>query len=688
MNVKGWLIVALLMLTVAVATDLAGPLVAKRLIDVHITGIEQPWYATADNKTDDYTVAYKEQQYKRADHFAEGEARGAEVRILQAGKAYYFIPSTIAFDGSRTADSDTHITIARGDKSAGYEAQKLSNGELYQFFRPELGGLIQLCWFYFGLLLVSALFSYGQHYFLQASSNRVIRNMRNEVFGHINRLPVRYFDNLPAGKVVSRITNDTESIRDLYVTVLANFFTGIIYMTGIFVALFLLDVKLAAICLFIIPALVLWIVLYGKIAKRYNRIIRSMLSEINGRINETIQGMPIIRAFRKEKKMEREFEAFNEQHFTYKSKLLSLNAWTGHNLVNVIRNTAYVALIYYFGAGALAGPEAIVSLGVLYAFVDYLNRLFQPMVNIVNQLPNLETALVSAERVFELLDEEGEDVSDEVMERYKGDVVFDDVWFAYKDDEYVLKGISFEAKKGQTVALVGHTGSGKSSIINLLFRFYDPSSGKVTIDGVDTRTMPRQTMRRHMGIVLQDPFLFTGTIASNVSMDDPSITREQVQKALKDVGADRVMKNLRKGIDEPVIEKGGTLSAGQRQLISFARALAFDPAILILDEATSNIDTETETIIQDALEVVKQGRTTFVIAHRLSTIKNADLILVLDRGQVVERGDHETLLAQGGKYYQMYRLQQGEKAAAAASAESESGDVQQHSRSVDGVFSV
>ncbi|MCQ6561058.1 ABC transporter ATP-binding protein [Paenibacillus mendelii] len=667
MRVKGPLLIAILMLTVAVATDLAGPLVAKRLIDVHITGIEQPWYgADADDK---HAVEYQGSAYKRADHFEEGEARGPEVRVLQVNQDYYFVPSSIAFDGVRTVGENGKVTITKGTESASYEAAKLSKGELYRFFQPEIGGLLQLCWFYFGLVLLSALFSYGQRYYLQASANRIIRNMRNEVFGHINRLPVRYFDNLPAGKVVSRITNDTESIRELYVTVLANFFTGTIYMAGIFAALFILDVKLATICLFILPVLVIWIILYGKVAKRYNRIIRSTLSEINGRINETIQGMAVIRAFRKEKKMEQEFENYNVENFNFKSKLLSLNAWTGHNLVNVIRNAAYVALIYYFGSGSLSGPEAIVSLGVLYAFVDYLNRLFQPIVNIVNQLPNLETALVSAERVFVLLDEKGEDVSDEHMKRYNGNVTFEDVWFAYNEGENVLKGISFEAKQGQTVALIGHTGSGKSSIINLLFRFYDVDSGRVTIDGVDIRTMPRQTMREHMGIVLQDPFLFTGTIASNISMDDPSITRERVEKAMKDVGADRVLKNLPKGIDEPVIEKGSTLSAGQRQLISFARALAFDPAILILDEATSNIDTETEAMIQDALEVVKKGRTTFVIAHRLSTIKNADLILVLDRGEVVERGNHDTLIARGGKYYQMYQLQQGDPAAAPSEVE-------------------
>lgn len=666
MQVRTQLLLALLMLTVSVGTELAGPLVAKRLIDVHIAGIERSWYEASE--ADRYTAEYGGTLYKRSDHYAEGETRGNEVRVLQAGRDYYFVPQAVAFDGSRAADAAAGtLTITKGAESAVYPAVKLSVSELYGFFKPELRGLLELCAYYFALIIVSAAFAYGQRYYLQASANRVIRNMRNDVFSQVNRLPVRYFDNLPAGKIVSRITNDTEAIRELYVTVLANFFTGTIYMAGIFVALFFLDVRLAAICLFILPVLAIWIYVYGRFAKRYNRVIRATLSEINGRINETIQGMSVIRAFRRERKMLGEFEAYNEQNYIYKKKLLSLNSLTGHNLVGVIRNIAYVALIWYFGAGALTGPDAIVSLGVLYAFVDYLNRLFNPIVNIVNQLPNLETALVSAERVFVLLDEPGEDVSDRQLPRYKGDVAFEDVWFAYKEGEDVLKGVSFEAKQGQTVALVGHTGSGKSSIINLLFRFYDVERGRVTIDGVDVRDMPRQSMRAHMGIVLQDPFLFTGTIASNVSMDDPSITREAVEKALSDVGADRALRHLPKGIDEPVLEKGSTLSAGQRQLISFARALAYDPAILILDEATSNIDTETEAMIQDALEVVKQGRTTFVIAHRLSTIRSADLILVLDRGAIVERGDHETLMAKRGKYYQMYQLQQGEGAAASAS---------------------
>jgi ATP-binding cassette subfamily B multidrug efflux pump len=399
-----------------------------------------------------------------------------------------------------------------------------------------------------------------------------------------------------------------------------------------------------------------WILIYRKFAAKYNHVIRSRLSDINGMINESIQGMPIIQAFRKEKETMAEFHEMNDEYFKYQNKLLSLNSITSHNLVNVFRNIVFIAVIWLF-AGDWLG--AAVSVGVLYAFIDYMNRMMHPIVGIVNQLSNLEVARVSAERVFTLLDEPGIEVSDSRMERYKGNVSFDEVTFGYKPGEDVLKNITFRAKQGETVALVGHTGSGKSSILNLLFRFYDVERGTITVDGIDVRDMPKQQLRQHMGIVLQDPFLFTGTIASNVSLDDPTISREKVEQALRDVGAYDMFMQLPGGLDEPVIEKGSTLSAGQRQLISFARALAFDPAILILDEATASIDTETEAVIQQALDVLKRGRTTFVIAHRLSTIRSADQILVLDHGVITERGDHDDLMQQGGKYFAMYQLQLG-----------------------------
>lgn len=655
---KKTIIIALIMLSIAVAAELTGPFIAKRMIDNHILGIEKAWIASEEANDD--RVFYQGTYYIREDRAENINIEEAETaRVLQIGREYYFVPSVIEFDGERNIVNG-ELTITRGEQEAVYEAELLTNSELIAFYQPEVKYIIYLVALYFGLLVVASFFQYGQSYYLQTSANRIIQKMREDVFSQIQKLPIQYFDHLPAGKVVSRITNDTETIKELYVTVLATFFSGVIYITGIYIALFLLDPRLASICLLLIPILIVWFILYRKYASVYNHKIRSLLSDINGNINESIQGMTIIQAFRRQKKAKDEFETWNEEHFSYQNKLLSLNALTSHNLVGVLRNISFVVVIWYFG-GASLGIGSIISLGVLYAFVDYLGRMFGPITGMVNQLANLEQARVSAVRVFELMDEAGVHVSEERHPRYEGNVSFESVSFAYKENEYVLKDISFQAEKGETVALVGHTGSGKSSIMNLLFRFYDIEKGKILIDGEDIQQLSKQAIRQHMGIVLQDPFLFSGTIASNVSLEDPTIKMDKVKKALEDVGAMDFISALPKGLEEPVIEKGSTLSSGQRQLISFARALAFDPAILILDEATASIDTETEAVIQKALEVLKKGRTTFIIAHRLSTIKNADQILVLDRGEIVERGNHEELMERKGRYYQMYQLQQGGK---------------------------
>ncbi|AKE15283.1 MULTISPECIES: ABC transporter ATP-binding protein [Bacillus cereus group] len=648
MKVKGTIFAAMLMLFIFVIAELAGPFVAKTMIDDHIVGIEKPWYETEQSEE---AVSYNGAFYKRSDRFEQGETKGKEVRVMQVGFQYYFVPNKVNAEGSRTVKGDM-ITVQNGKAVQVYKAKALTKEEVFAFYKPEINRLLLLGGGYFALLVVVSLFAYGKQFFLQKAANKIIQIMREDVFSHIQTLPIRYFDHLPAGKIVSRVTNDTEAIRDLYVTVLATFVSSIIYIIGIFAALFLLDVKLASLCLLIIPILIVWAILYRKYASVYNHKMRSRLSDINGTVNESIQGMPIIQAFRQERETKKEFEELNGDYFKYQNKILNLNAATSHNLVAVLRNIAFTGVIWYFG-GASLSATGIISLGVLYAFVDYLTRLFSPITNMVNQLANLEQARVASERVFELLEEKGEPVEEERMPRLKGNVKFDNVSFSYNGKDEVLKNISFEAKQGETVALVGHTGSGKSSIMNVLFQFYEFEKGKLTIDGHDVKEMPKQATREHMGIVLQDPFLFSGTVASNVSLENEKISKERIVKALRDVGAERFANN----INEEITEKGSTLSTGERQLISFARALAFDPAILILDEATSSIDTETEAMIQQALEVVKKGRTTFIIAHRLSTIKSADQIIVLDRGTILEKGSHDELMKKRGRYYDMYKTQ-------------------------------
>lgn len=657
MRNKKMIFFGLFCLLLAVALELTGPFIAKRLIDEHIVGIENHWMEVQDD--DNQTVEYQGRLFKRADRLSEQDEVIRTVTLLQAERSYYLIEEEVPLTGNRSLNNEGAIVIQTPEQTWTVAGEKLTLGALYRFFSPEVQPIIWLLVLYMGLIVIASVFQYLKTYLLQVSSNRIIKQMRDDVFGHIQRLPLSYFVNRPAGKIVARVTNDTEAIRELYVKVLETFASGMIYMSGIFFALFLLDIRLAAVTLLVIPIMVIWMKWYKVYAGKFNRVIRSTVSDINGFINEAIQGMPIIQAFRRTKSIEDEFETLNHRHYTYQIKMNTLNALTSFNLVNVIRNLAFVAFIWYFGGMSLNGT-GIVSVGVLYAFVDYLTRLFEPMNQMISQLPQLEQARVAGSRVFELMDQEGEEVKDESISRYKGEVVFDHVWFAYEEDDYVLKDMSFKIEPGQTAAFVGHTGSGKSSVMNLLFRFYDPQKGKIMIDGMDTKSLSRQQVRKHIGIVLQDPFIFTGTIISNVTMNDPSITREQAIAALKAVGADSFIEKLPNQYDEPVKEKGSEFSAGQRQLISFARALAFDPAILILDEATASIDTETEGLIQEALKILTKGRTTLVIAHRLSTIQQADQIFVLERGKIIEKGTHDQLIQQQGNYYQMYKMQQGQ----------------------------
>ena len=654
---KKGILIGIACLIVAVALELAGPLIAKTVIDDHILGVEGTWQEVKADQ-DKHTVAYQDGFYKRTDRLTEVDQQiGDSVTIFQIGTSYYFVNEAVPLKGKRSAKGNS-ITIETADGTSTFTGEKLSLKEMYPFFQPEQGPIMYLLGLYMGLLIIAGFFQFYQTFLLQKSSNQIVKKMRTDLFAHTQRIPINYYVDQPAGKIVARITNDTEAIRDLYERVLSIVVTSVIYMVGILVALFILDTKLAFMCLVIIPLIIVWMKVYKHFGTKYNTVIRSTISELNASINESIQGMTIIQAFRREKKTKADFEAVNEHNFKYQRKLIRLSSLTSYNLVTVFRNLAFVGFIWYFGSASLE-PGSMISIGVLYAFVDYLTRLFEPLEDIVNQLPLIEQARVAGNRVFELMDHDGEDVVNDQVAKYRGTILFDDVSFAYNADEYVLKNISFEVQAGQTVAFVGHTGSGKSSIMNLLFRFYDPQKGSITIDGYSTNDWSRQQVRSHMGIVLQDPFLFSGTIISNVTMNDPEVSQEAALQALKAVGADHFIEKLPGQYEQQVTEGGGTFSLGERQLISFARALAFDPAILILDEATANIDTETENIIQRALDVLKKGRTTLVIAHRLSTIQQADTIFVLEHGTLKEQGNHDKLIAEKGIYYQMYQMQKG-----------------------------
>ncbi|SDC57696.1 ABC transporter ATP-binding protein [Shouchella lonarensis] len=649
---KGTIIFALVMLSIAVAAELTGPFIAKKIIDDHISGIEQPWYETDKGE---HAVAYNGTYYTRAAYLDPADHTNSPVQIMQIGTRFFFTDQPLPTEGERSFENGT-LRIENVDGLHESPAIQLSTTDVVAFYEPEIGPIMTLILWFLGIIVVASFFKYGQNYYLRKAANLIILRMRNDVFAHLSRVPVRFFDHQPAGKIVARITNDTEAIRQLYTTVLATFFSSTIYIFGIYIALFLLDVRLALITLALLPILFIWFKLYRKYASKFNRAIRAKNADINANMNESIHNMNIIQAFNQEQARMSVFEKDNLAHYHLQKKLLTLNTLTAFSLSDLLKNIVFVALIWYISGGT----GGLLTLGVLYAFVDYINRLFAPVSQMVMQLTTLEEARASGTRVFELMDETGTDVDDETISRPKGLVTFDDVSFSYDEEEYVLKNLTFTVQPGETVALVGHTGSGKSSIMNLLFRFYDPQSGTINIDSVNTKTISPQALRAHMGIVLQEPYLFSGTIASNIAYGKPDATREEIETALRLVGGENVFPNMKDELDSVVTEKGSTLSSGQRQIISFARALLADPAILVLDEATSSIDTETERLIQTGITSLKHNRTTFVIAHRLSTIQDANQIIVLDKGQIIEHGTHESLLRAGGTYAHMYELQQGQ----------------------------
>ena len=512
---------------------------------------------------------------------------------------------------------------------------------------------------YYLLFLLRVLFTYLGSYTFSRVAYSIVRDMRQETFANIQKLGMAYFDKTPAGSIVSRITNDTQAVADMFGTVFSSFIASFFIFTATLITMLQLNWQLT---LFILPFLpVIWgsVWLYRKLSNHLVMMTRSKLSDINVKLSESIEGMRIIQAFRQEERLIGEFGAINQEHLDYANRSVNVNSLFLRPAMSVLKVLAYAVILTFFG---LNWQTASFTAGLMYAFIQYINQLFDPLIEVTQNFATLQTSMVSAERVFAMMDQRAYEPTQAPsdLEVSQGRIEFRHVSFSYDGKRDVLKDISFQVQAGETIAFVGHTGSGKSSIIDLFMRFYEFDRGQILIDGVDIREYSQPALRKAIGLVLQDPFLYHGTIESNIKMYQDYLTRADVQAAVEFVDADTFISELPDGYDQAVTERGSTLSSGQRQLIAFARTVAAKPKILILDEATANIDSETEEVIQHSLKKMRKGRTTIAIAHRLSTIQDADCIYVLDKGRIIESGTHDQLLALEGTYQKMYQLQAGQ----------------------------
>ena len=513
---------------------------------------------------------------------------------------------------------------------------------------------------YFGLYILQMLFQYIGNFWFAKVSYSIVRDIRQDAFSKMESLGMAYFDQTPSGSIVSRLTNDTESISEMFSGILSSFISAIFVVAVTLYTMFALEWKLTSLIVLFLPIIFILVNMYRKKAAPVVEKTRSLLSQINSKLAESIEGIRIIQAFRQEERLSDEFEAINQEHLAFASRSMALDSLFLRPALSLIKILAYAFLITYFG---LDWSDAPVSAGLIYAFIQYANRLFDPLSEVTQHFSTLQTSMVSAGRVFTLMDQTIEEPRQESTDVriIKGDIVFEDVSFSYDGKRKILDHVSFEVKKGQTIAFVGATGSGKSSIINVFMRFYEFQSGRILIDGQDIRQFAPHELRSNIGLVLQEPFLYHGTIASNIQMYQ-DISQDDIIEAARFVDAAPFIEKLPNGYQQLVTERGSSFSTGQRQLLAFARTMASQPKILILDEATANIDSETEQTVQHSLEKMRKGRTTIAIAHRLSTIQDADCIYVLDKGKIIESGSHEELLALKGTYHRMYELQAGQLA--------------------------
>lgn len=631
-----------------IAVELYRPIIIGNAIDQYINGYYHP-YVEADVSAPDAInwnglVLSRDQAVSKAD--------SASFYQIFLWKDHYYMAENLT-RSECTALQNADTSVLKNYVREG--AQKLTSNDLKILRQNDFKGILK-AGILFLLLLFSGFFlNLADTWLLQKMGQQIVYKLREETFTHIHSLSLSFFNITPVGKLVTRVSNDTEAVNELFSTILVKLFKNVVKIIGYAVVMLSINVKMAGISFLLLPLVAILTFVFRHLSRKAYQITRNKITELNTFLSEHISGMKLIQIFAREKEKYSEFEGKSME--LYRANFREIMTFA------IFRPSIYlvsvIAMILVIRTGSLSVLNGSLSLGTLFVFITYISSFFEPIQELSEQLGTLQSSIASAEKIFSVLDVKPEIVSpvDPAPVNILGEIEFRHVWFAYEEENYILKDVSFVIHPGEKAAFVGATGAGKSTILNLIGRYFDIQKGQILIDGIDIHEIDLDVLRGAIGQVQQDVFIFTGDIKSNISLNNESISPDDVRRAAEIVNADPFIQKLPHGYDEPVTERGSTLSAGQRQLLSFARTLAYDPKILVLDEATANIDTETETLITQALARLMDGRTTIMVAHRLSTIQHADKIIVMHHGEIKESGTHQELLVKDGLYKKLYELQ-------------------------------
>ena len=631
-----------------IAVELYRPIIIGNAIDQYINGYYHP-YVEADVSASDAVnwnglVLSRDQAVSKAD--------SASFYQIFLWKDHYYMAENLT-RSECTALQNADTSVLKNYVREG--AQKLTSNDLKVLRQNDFKGILK-AGILFLLLLFSGFFlNLADTWLLQKMGQQIVYKLREETFTHIHSLSLSFFNTTPVGKLVTRVSNDTEAVNELFSTILVKLFKNVVKIIGYAVVMLSINVKMAGISFLLLPLVAILTFIFRHLSRKAYQITRNKITELNTFLSEHISGMKLIQIFAREKEKYSEFEGKSME--LYRANFREIMTFA------IFRPSIYlvsvIAMILVIRTGSLSVLNGSLSLGTLFVFITYISSFFEPIQELSEQLGTLQSSIASAEKIFSVLDVKPEIVSpaDPAPVNILGEIEFHHVWFAYEEENYILKDVSFVIHPGEKAAFVGATGAGKSTILNLIGRYFDIQKGQILIDGIDIHEIDLDVLRGAIGQVQQDVFIFTGDIKSNISLNNEAISPDDVRRAAEIVNADPFIQKLPHGYDEPVTERGSTLSAGQRQLLSFARTLAYDPKILVLDEATANIDTETETLITQALARLMDGRTTIMVAHRLSTIQHADKIIVMHHGEIKESGTHQELLAKDGLYKKLYELQ-------------------------------